>query len=154
MQNKKQLEKQAEKLQKDLDDLKKLINNTKEYTLEDIVDYQSACKILNKTPRNKKEYKMFFGDYIKWYQEEIETIIKAANYIDNDYQEWKPNFLNKSEYKYKPYFERLSSGWSHFNCNAFNGCSTGSILEYYKKESTAKLFSKKFKDLYSLYLGE
>jgi len=101
------LEKQAKDLQKDLDALKETINKQKKQlpTLNDLKSYLDACDILKEKPVNCSEF------------DQLKTIIKAANYIDNNYQLWKPNL--GTDYLYYPYF-RVSYG----SLVAF-GCSSG-----------------------------
>ena len=86
----------------------------------------------------------------------IMHIYSAINYLNND---WQPDWLDSSQYKYYPYFKAesnyKSSGASGFG---FSDCSygnwnafVGSRLCTYSSE-VAKYIGKQFEDLYSDYL--
>lgn len=130
-----------------LEEIAKQTNNITK--VEDINSYEDACKILNKRIRLREE---FVEDY-EWYNEQLYTIIKAVNFIDNDYKEWKPDFTNNKEYKYIPYWERGSSDWGLISVDYDSCCSVASVSFYYKKENTSRLISNKFINLYNNYLG-
>lgn len=112
-------------------------------TLDNLNSYEDACEILDEVVnKTAKPY------------EKLETIIKAANFIDNDYKIWKANFDDSKEYKYLPYFNKTSGGLVAFSyCHHYtsHACCSGSF--YYKNNNTGILFSKKFIDLYNQWLG-
>ena len=116
------------------------VNN--KYTLDDLTSYLKACEILGEeiVEKTTKEVKIL-------------TIVRAANFLDNDNQPWKADFAEKNTSKYLPYFEKTSAGWRV--CYAFGWgfdsfCPVGF---YFKKSRTCDLIAKRFIDLYSQWLG-
>ena len=86
-----------------LKEIDKQLKNIK--TIDDINSYKDACEVLK-----RKDNKLHRTD-----QQELETIIEAVNYLDNENKAWKADFLDKNTSKYINYFEKTSSGWV-FNC--------------------------------------
>lgn len=118
-----------------LADIRRQTSNLK--TVDDINSYEDACKILKETVDKK------LSDI-----EKLFTIIRAANYLDNNGEIWEADWTS-GEYKYIPYFEyKKSSGWvlSSVYLFYFSYCPGGF---YFKKEATAKLIANKFLTLYN-----
>jgi hypothetical protein len=156
MQNKIELQNQANKLQKELDDLKILIDKTTNYTIEDIINSttdQLALRIsleilgepltkLDRTFDDKQEQAFYYLKYI----------IKAVNFLDNNNQIWIPNFDDKN-CKYYPWFNL--SGGSLVLSVLFYYCSRSvvPVVLLYKNEKTAKSIVNKFiNTLYKDYI--
>lgn len=115
----------------------------------DNLDYSKACKLLGLQQRSKEDY----WTNKNWAEYQLETIIKAANFLDNNNQEWNPDFLDQNIYRYIPWFNRTKVGWVFLSVSGYSCYSYCSVGLYYKKETTAKLIATKFIDLYNQYLG-
>jgi len=111
-------------------------------TIDDINSYKDAVDILSEKVNPNRTN-----------QEELETIIRAVNFIDNDNKIWEADFSNKELYKYIPYFEMLGSGWSFHAVSFFYYCSFFSVGLYYKNKESAEIMAKRFNKLYNLVLG-
>jgi hypothetical protein len=121
----------------------------KKRTVKDITDYEVACDIISRKP----DYRLQEISNKYWAEHVLETMIEAANYIDNGFKRWTPDFEDTNEYKYIPYFEKNRSGWVASGVlYCFYG-SEFSVGLYFKKEETAKLFMKTFINTYKVYLG-
>lgn len=124
----------------------------KQSTIDDIQDILTAESILKNCSNHER---MFIDDYKRnkdWITYQLETIIKAANFIDNNHKEWKADFNNHSIYLYIPWFEKKSScnwliGGVSSSCSAYI-----SISLYYKEINTAEVFQKRFISLYNQWL--
>ncbi len=122
-------------------------------TLDNLYSIQDAEKILSDCKSHIKFDSSQFCRVKDWTTYQLETIIKAANYIDNNHSEWIPDFTNSNITKYLPYWEKKASGWSLVCVVSFSvgsGCSVGL---FYMKKSTAELLAKRFDSLYQNYLG-
>ncbi len=115
-------------------DINKQSNKLK--SIEDINGYEDACEILGKKP----EYP------IADCYEQLNTIARAANFIDNGYKVWKPKF-DGSSYNYYPYFKENNSGLV-FHSSVYVCMSTDGQVAFYLKESTSNYIGKKFINLY------
>lgn len=140
--NKQQALNEVKAVEERLKELKRIIESN-DKTLDDIISYEQACLILDE---------MNYADKISDY-DKLLLIIKATNFIDNDYKIWVPNFDNSSEYKYLPYFERKAGGWSLgvvFDGRDYATCPVGL---YFKKEQSARVIANRFILLYKKVLG-
>lgn len=118
----------------------KQIDAQRNKSINDINSYLDACEILSESSNTKASP-----------LEQLLTIIKAANYLDNGNIIWKQDWKNK-EYGYIPYFEFSGSGWVAFGVDFHFYYSDAPGGLYYKKESTAELFQKRFINLYNQVL--
>lgn len=135
-----------------LQQINKQLNN--KLKIEDINSIEDAELVLKDCINHEKLTRKDFPNNSKyWNVYCLETIIKAVNYIDNDYQEWIPNFNNSNITKYIPYFRKENSSWLLHCVFSYGFCSYCSVGLYYKKESTAKLIANKNLNLYKQYLG-
>jgi len=116
---------------------------TNRITIEQLTSYEIACEVLGIKPIKKP-----------FVEKELKTIIKAANFIDNNYVEWIPNFDNNALYKYIPYFNKVRSGWSLFCVGDFYDISDCSVWYYYKSRETANTIATRFLPLYNKWLNE
>lgn len=130
--------------------LKEIAKQTSnKYTLDDLISYEKACEIINVRVRLVTE----FYDFEEWYLEQIKIIIRAANYIDNNNQLWKPKF-NNTQSNYLPWLEKTISGWRLFSSYYCSDSSHGGpAYLFYKEESTCKLIYNRFSELYSNMIG-
>lgn len=124
-------------------------------TVEDINSVQDAEEILKACKTHTKYVESQFVRMRDWVNYQLETIIKAANFIDNGNKEWIPNFFNNSnEYKHYPYFRKENSGWVLYSVFYYRYFSFLGSGFYFKKESSARLIANKHLVLYNKYLPE
>ncbi len=123
----------------------------KKVTVNEINSYEDACKILSRIP----DYTLQSINSRYFAQHVLETIIEAANFIDNDYKKWIADFTTNKEYKYINYWEKnkIGSGWSLHFVGDYCCISYCSVVLYFKKQDTAKLFATRFLGIYNTYLG-
>jgi len=115
----------------------------KKFTLNDLNSYEDACMILNENP-------IVDCDYSK----KIKTIVKAANFIDNDYNLWVANWTDSNEYKYLTYFENKGSGFGFDDVGSWYSNAYAPLGFYYKNSNTCELITKRFIKLYLDWLQE
>ena len=112
------------------DDLIKISSN--------INSYEDACKVLYTTPKKDPSSKV-----------KIKTIIKAANFLDNNGKVWREDWGDKAQPKYYPAFDYRAGGW----VVCYSGYhAVGGFGSYFKKEKTCTLIAKKFLPLYIDYI--
>lgn len=82
----------------------------------------------------------------------IVIVVRAANRLANDGQEWTPDFNNRRQWKYEIWWEKGSSG---FRFDGYEGWRTrtncGSRLCFISSE-VAEYVAKQFEALYNEYL--
>lgn len=140
--NKKDALKRLDSLENEAQELRKIING-EEYTIDDIVSYEAACKIL------KEEYH-YNADVSK----KLKTIIKAANYIDNSNKIYTPDFNNNHEHKHAPYFKFNGSGFVLVSLSVWFASTCVPLAYYYKVKSTGEIIAKRFLSLYKQWMEE
>lgn len=140
--NKKEALKRLSSIEEETKQLRAIINSEKCYTLNDLTSYAQACKILGEKSKSSPSN-----------SEIIKTIVKAANYLDNNNQIWRVDFT-KSYYKYLPYFNNNGSGFGFYYAGYFNSSAYYSVGFYYKNSSTCELITKRFLKLYQEWLEE
>lgn len=126
--------------------------NNKNITINDLTSLDIAEKVLENTTFHNKCFQSDFHRTKDWLSYKLETIIKAANYIDNDYKEWIADFNNSNKYKYIPHFEKKSSGWVLHDVGYSYFSSICQVGFYYKKEETAIKLSKLYTKLYNQWI--
>lgn len=139
--------KRLDALDKEAQALRKIIEGN-DISINDI-DYSSACKLLNKVQYTNDR----FVTAKQWAEYQLETIIEAINYIDNDNKAWAPEFDSHKTSNYIPYFERKNGSWVvHSVCDYYwrSDCSVGL---YFKKQESAKIIANKYLALCNQYLG-
>lgn len=125
------------------DQLKEIVRQTQKSTIESIDSYEKACEVLGWAP-NKAA-----SDY-----DQLLTIIKAANFIDNGNKEWNADFADDRYYKYLPHIAKTrSGGWSLNDIYFYYSNSYCPVGFYYKSRTTAEYITKKFIKLYSKVWG-
>lgn len=62
-------------------------------------------------------------------------------------QGWKPNWDDRNERKYYPYFQKTSSGWVFFDSIVFGTLSYGQV-GFYKNKEIADFIGRNFLYLY------
>ncbi len=139
---------------KQLKDLENYIKNYNEIdSVNDINNIEDAERVLKNCKNHIQYLESQFVRKRDWITYQLETIIKAANFLDNDSEEWVADFNKRTISKYYPYFEKVSSSWSVCGVNGYYFCPSGAGVFYYKERNTANLISKKFISLYNQYLG-
>lgn len=126
----------------------------KRKTIKELISIDIAEEVLINCKSHKRLTEQDFKRLKDWINYKLETIIKAANYIDNNYKEWKPDFNRSSGYKYIPYFEKKSSGWVlivviYLYSSSSSSCSVGF---YYKVSETAEFITKQYESLYNEHM--
>ena len=120
--------------------------------IEDLKTFEDACKLEN---LDSKKVIPDFSCFPEADRKALEAhaklliIVKAANRIDNDGEEWTPDW-NDGNWKYQPWFV-MSEGSSGFRSYDFGGwratSNVGSRL-CFKTEAVCKYISTQFIDLY------
>lgn len=146
--DKKQAIKRLEAIEKETEELKKIINKTDDWT--SIIDFESALKHLKREVNISKLRSYLSESQINEFM--LETCIEAIN-TENG-KRWLPDFNNSNQYKWYNYFEKKGSGWL-FVCLHFCGVySSVGFGFYYETEEKAKYGSKYFKQYYDIWLGK
>lgn len=118
-------------------------------TVDEIISVGDACKLLKKNMKYPNNFDNK-EDYVQW---ELRTLIAAANFIDNDFKEYQPDFNDRNTYKYLVWMEKKSLGWVFVAVYYFAYTSYCPVWLYFKKEATAKKFGKRFEKQFSDYMG-
>lgn len=129
-------------LENEAKELRKILNSYKEYTLNDLISYENACKILEEEIDNKSSI-----------SKQIKTIVKAANYLDNSNKIWKADFT-KNNNKYFPYFNNNGSGFGWYCSGCYDTAVGAPVGFYFKNSSTCELIVKRFIKLYINWIEE
>jgi hypothetical protein len=142
--NKEELKKQAEKLQKDLDALKALINKEENIDLFSINTYGEVCKALK-----EKSYSIKDFEYVC--EEDREkllafTQLKQIERLFN--QDWIRDWSNESQYKYYPYFTVNSSGGLVFFGSYYSLSSSDGEVGFFKDQKTSDYIGRTFINIY------
>ncbi len=117
-------------------------------TIEELNTIEDAEKVLKDCIEHTNYLKSSFLRQKDWNRYCIETICKAANFIDNDYKNWKPDFSNENERKHYPIFRNDGLGLV-FYCSYCHDCYFNGPVAYYKNDNTCILISKKLTNLYN-----
>ena len=104
-------------------------------SVKDINNYKDACEILDEQFLNGATC-----------YEQLNTIIRAVNFIDNGYKIWKPKFDGNS-YNYYPYFKEVNNSLVFFDSRCRYIICSGRV-GFYLKEETSSYIGKKFINLY------
>lgn len=126
----------------------KLIKNKQFNITDNIKSYEDACFILN---INIKIRLNFENDY-DYYSHQLKIIIKATNYIDNNNQEWIPDFDNKNINKYIPWLEKKSYGLTVGYVDVYCCSSYAPLGFFYKDSNSAKIITNRFIHLYNKWI--
>lgn len=111
--------------------------------LNSIQSYEDACIILG----SKVLKSISAGDKIK-------TIVKAANYLDNNEKLWKPDFNDSSQTKHVPYFNKNGSGWCLYDVGYWCSGTDVPLGFYYKDKKAGEILVKRFLSLYIQWIEE
>jgi hypothetical protein len=116
---------------------------------EKIKTFEGACKSLKLNP---KKVLPDFSSYPKQHHAGMIAHAKLVIIVQALNEGWKPDWDNRSEYKYYPWFNmESSSGFPVCVCvNGDSRSSLGSRL-CYKSEEIAKYAGKQFIKLYKEY---
>lgn len=88
-------------------------------------------------------------------QRSLNAIAKIQKISEVLNEGWKPDFTNRKEYKYYPYFERNSAGWSVHSGFTYDCCHAVTGFGFYFKSSELALYAgSQFIDIYRDYLPE
>jgi hypothetical protein len=118
--------------------------------IQDLKTFEDACKV-----EGIEKLNLDLSSFPEALRAPVEAatklmiINKAANRIDNNGEEWKPDWNDYDEYKYTPWFEM--GGSSGFRYDVYDiwlsASGVGSRL-CFKERSTAVYIGQQFTDLY------
>jgi hypothetical protein len=137
--------------QEQLDNISNQLNP--KLTIDNIYSIEDAEEVLKNCKEHIRYRESQFIREKDWISYQLEAIIKAANYIDNNYQYWEPDFDNQNILKYIPYFEKKASGWVVRSVYGTYYCSHSSVGFYFKERNTADIISNRLITLYNKWLG-
>lgn len=66
--------------------------------------------------------------------------------------DWKPEWSNKNEYKWFPYFEKLPIGWRSYG--SYYYIIAYGVVAYYKDQQTSDFVGKLFKNIYINFIED
>jgi len=142
--NKEELKKQAERLQKNLDTLKVLIDKEDSLDLFSITTYGEVCKALKEKSYSLKDF--------EWADEEdAEKLLAFAQLkqIERLYNEnWIKDWSNKNQYKYYPYFTLNGSGGLVFYFSSSYHYTCSGQVGFFKDQKTSDYVGKTFISIY------
>ena len=140
--NKEELKKQAEKLQKDPDALKVLIEKEDTIDLFKITSYKEVCKALD-----EQEYTE--NDFENTYDCEKVLAFAQLKQIERLYNgNWIKDWSNKNQYKYYPYFTLNSSGGLVFYISYYCYRTCFGPVGFFKDQKTSDYIGKTFISIY------
>lgn len=124
--------------------------------IEQLKTFEDACKVENLDPTTvipdfscypEKDRKSMIA------HAKLVIIVRAANRLANEGNEWIPDFNNEDQWKYEAWFERRgSSGFRFGVCVGWYSCSlVGSRLCFISRE-VCEYVATQFIDLYNEYL--
>lgn len=141
MSNKKELEKQAENLQKELDKLKLEIQKCDEIDVFKITTYKEVCKALGESEFTLKDFK-----FINVSENLSKKLLATARIeqLERLYnKDWKKDYNNKNQYKYRPWFEFVNNNWRFGDSG--DGCWCDfAVIGVFKNKATSDHVGKTF----------
>ncbi len=140
--NKEQLKKQAEKLQKDLDALKVLINKEDTIDLFKITTYKEVCKALNEQEYTENDFENSYDANKLLAFAQLKQIERLYN------QEWTKNWADKLQYKWYPYFTLNNSGGLAFIGSDYFSSHCHGQVGFFKDRQTSDYIGKTFISIY------
>jgi hypothetical protein len=105
----------------------------KRLNVEDVNSIEDAELVLKDCIGHVKYDSSQFCRAKDWINYQLETIIKAVNYIDNGYKLYIPDFDNSNIIKYTPFFKKTNSGWLLHCVSSHHFCSYFSVGLYFFK---------------------
>ena len=138
---------------KQIEELKAYIQKQdKKPTIDYIKSFEKALEVLKDTNHSCHEQHEFVR-HIDWVNYKLATIVKAVNYIDNNYKLWTPNWNNRNEMKYYPYFEYKNDGWCFGGVYVPSWCYCGlGSFAHFKNEDSIEIIVDRFIKLYDYRL--
>lgn len=122
-------------------------------TIDSINSLEDAEEILKDNKNHIQYNKTQFVREKDWFAYVLETIIKASNFLDNNNQEWIPDFNDRNTPKYINWLKKTSTGSVLIGVDDVYYGSAYPVWLYFKKQETAKIIYNKFKKEYDNYLG-
>lgn len=116
----------------------------KDYIKEDLFSiktYSEVCKKLGIKELTEKDFKQFDNPVQMLAFHKIKNIEKLFN------GNWEPDFSCSSQYKYYPYFEKVSSVWQCYSSYCYFTLFFG-FSGLYKDSKTAEFVGKTFQEIY------
>lgn len=128
---------------------------------KDIKTFEDACKIEGLDPNKVIPYFSCLPEQDRASAEahtKLVIIVRAANKLANDGEEWKADFSDHNQWKYEPWFEEHTKegGSSGFRYHGFDNwialSGVGSRLCFISRE-VCEYIAEQFIELYNQYLG-
>lgn len=124
--------------------------------LNDLKTFEDACNILGIDPATVIAPGTVQEDTAALVAlAKLFIIVRAANRLVNDGQEWKPNWNDDDEYKYFAYFWMDETGSSGFRCGDYDlwrsRTDVGSRLAF-KTSEAAEYIGNQFIELYKAFM--
>lgn len=117
--------------------------------IEKIKTFADVCKVLGKT---EAEIVPFFKVENN-NQKRMNAFAKIMAIAEVFNEGWEPDWSNKSEYKYYPYFEyKARAGWGFYDSYSCYGSSSYGRVAYYKSSEIASYVGKTFIEIYKEYI--
>lgn len=113
------------------------------------LDYLLACSILK---RGTFTSASFFNAY-QYYEHQLATIIEAANYIDNGNKKWILNWADKSQYKYRNWFEYVNGAFRFSGVVVCHSDAYCPVWLHFKNNKSAEIIARTQIELYKKILG-
>ena len=117
----------------------------KDYIKEDLFSiktYSEVCKKLGIKELTEEDFKQFGNPKQMLAFHKIKNIEKLFNGT------WKPDFSCSTQYKYYPYFEKVSSGWQSYSTPYDSTADFHGGSGLYKDSKTAEFVGKTFQEIY------
>ena len=122
-------------------------------TVDCINSLEDAEEILKGCKNHIRYIESQFVRKKDWFAYVLETIIKAANFLDNNNQEWIADFNDRQTPKYINWFEKTSNGWVLYCVDDFHYNSCCPAWLYFKQNDSARKIFNKFSKEYNIYMG-
>ena len=132
--------------------LEEIINGDKRPITERVKTFRDACGVLGKHVDTVLPYQSPLSEDESWLNTclKISIITRALN------EGWKPDYSNKSQRKYYPYFEyKGASGFVFYvaNCSCEHAATGCGVRQVFKTEDRAKHAGRQFAKEYNEYLS-
>lgn len=141
MSNKKELEKQAENLQKELDKLKEQIQKCDEIDVFKITTYTEVCKALGETEFVLDDFR--FHNSSEKLSKKLLTVAKIEQLERLYNKDWKKDYSNKNQYKYRSWFEFKDNKWRFVSSDVLSWYVCA-VVGVFKDKSTSDYVGKTF----------
>ena len=134
-------QKELQILKIQVEKLEAIINKPKD--IFDIKTYSDVCKELNEKELTLEDFEIFEG-----YSEKLLAFAKIKQLEKYFNQGWTPNWQNKDEYKWYPYFEFTVSGGFGLSVVIFLFWCSYAVVGFYRTKKIANHIGINFSNIY------